>query len=76
VQNSVQWPGLVNMVVQIRVPKKVANSLDSSATFGYSRTLFHVVTYTVPYPLSEMLGSEKVSDFGIPILYTFIIHKN
>jgi hypothetical protein len=27
---------------------------------------------TVSYPLSEMLGSERVSDFGIPIVHILI----
>jgi hypothetical protein len=31
---------------------------------------------TVRYPVSEMVGFERVSDFGIPILYTFIMHND
>jgi hypothetical protein len=31
--------------------------------------------YTVRDPLSEMLVCERVSDFGIPIPYTFIMHR-
>jgi hypothetical protein len=30
----------------------------------------------VRYPFSEMLGFERVSDFGILVLYTFIMHTN
>jgi hypothetical protein len=30
--------------------------------------------YTVLYPITEMFGYERVSDFGIPILYNFIMH--
>jgi hypothetical protein len=30
---------------------------------------------TVLHLLSKMLGSERVLDFGIPILYTFTMHN-
>jgi hypothetical protein len=31
---------------------------------------------TVRYSLYEMLESEAVSDFGIPILYNILLHNN
>jgi len=43
-QNTVQWRALVNMTVNLQIPKKAGDFLNSQSTTSFSRTLFHGVS--------------------------------